>query len=297
MSDTQPKMAIRTTARPLAMEYTVMFDRDIESPNEFQEELTTLRNMLEGDIANIIINTNGGSCATISAFKTIKDKSPAHYHGILEGIAYSAGSAFFLMCDTVEVGEFAEMMIHTAQGGYGSHSQGVTDHGNQMSRTSRKLVETVYSDFLTPEEIEDILKGAEMWLDSDQIKERLEKRDEIRTARLDAEEVAAFNEKYDANSYAEELLQNLTEELAGLDFNLTDVFMSMTDILQDTVSTEVDVVEEEEVEVMYPFDIEEVTTTTDIYVVKHAARNLNVPYGNAIRIETLRKRVLDALNK
>lgn len=39
MSDTQPKMAIRTTSKPITTQYDVWFDSDIESSSEFHEQL------------------------------------------------------------------------------------------------------------------------------------------------------------------------------------------------------------------------------------------------------------------
>ena len=175
------KLAIRTSSKPLATQYDIMFDRDISHANEWHEELYVMRQAVEGDLCNIHINTCGGAVSTISAFQNIKKTSDAHFHGILEGMGYSAGSAFFLMCDTHEVGDFAEMMIHTSQGrGFYTHSQGQEGHGNHVGRTARKLVESVYKDFLTESEIEELLIGKEFWLDSDQIKERLENRQKIR---------------------------------------------------------------------------------------------------------------------
>ena len=53
MSDTQPKMAIRTSSKPLNSQYDIMFDRPIESSQEFQEEMYVMRQAVEGDLINV----------------------------------------------------------------------------------------------------------------------------------------------------------------------------------------------------------------------------------------------------
>ncbi len=220
MSDTQQKLAIRTSSKPLATQYDIMFDRDISHANEWHEELYVMRQAVEGDLCNIHINTCGGAVSTISAFQNIKKTSEAHFHGILEGIGYSAGSAFFLLCDTYEVGDFAEMMIHTSQGsGFYTHSQGQESHGKHTGRTARKLVESVYQDFLTQEEIEELLIGKEFWFDSDQIKERLEIRQKIREDRA----VEELKQTYTPEVYANNVLADLLEDCEGFGYSVSDI--------------------------------------------------------------------------
>ena len=237
MSDTQQKLAIRTSSKPLATQYDIMFDRDISHANEWHEELYVMRQAVEGDLCNIHINTCGGAVSTISAFQNIKKTSDAHFHGILEGMGYSAGSAFFLMCDTHEVGDFAEMMIHTSQGsGFYTHSQGQEGHGTHVGRTARKLVESVYKDFLTESEIEELLIGKEFWFDSDQIKERLEHRQKIREERL----IEESKETYTPEFYAQSVLADITEDCAQFKYDVSEIL----ELIRSGIEEEVQVEEE-----------------------------------------------------
>lgn len=284
MSNDTPKMAIRTFSKPLTTQYDIMFDRDITSPEEWHEEFYVMRNAIEGDVVNVHINTHGGSVATISGFKTIKDKSDAHFHAVLEGVGYSAGSAFFLMCDSQEVGEFAEMMIHTSQGGFYSHSQGREDSGKQSARTAKILVESVYKDFLTEEEIADVLKGAEIWLDSSEIKERLEKRKAIREEREKIETLKSYN----VETLAAQYLQDLLTDCQYLDYDTSDVVKSIVEQLDE--------IPKALQKGTFTIDLDEVEVTQDINLLKNIAEVIDVPFAKNIGIEKLRSRILDTLD-
>lgn len=221
-----------------------------------------------------------GAVSTISAFKTIKDKSEAHFHAILEGLAYSAGSAFFLMCDTQEVGEFAEMMIHTSQGsGFYSHSQGRKEYGDQAARTAEKLVRNVYSDFLTEDEITDVLKGAEIWLDSDQIRERLQRRQTIREQRV----VDEMKSQYTPEYYVQEILPDIAEDCEGLGYDLKQVLQML---LQSVENLEEGCTE---------ISLDEVEGTQDIDVLKSVAKVMVLKHPHNIGIEKLRAKILNQL--
>ncbi|AUR84823.1 ClpP/crotonase-like domain protein [Vibrio phage 1.063.O._10N.261.45.C7] len=305
MSDTQPKLAIRTASKALSTQYDVMFDRQIDHANEWQEEMYVLRQAGESDVCNIHINTCGGAVSTISAFQNIKKSSEAHFHGILEGIGYSAGSAFFLMCDTHEVGDFAEMMIHTSQGGFGGSSQGQEASGAQMARSARKLVTVVYKDFLTDDEMEDVLKGMEIWLDSDQIRERLLNRETIRHQR----EVDAAKEEYTPEVYASQILEDISEDCETFGYSVDEILSLVKGMLS--------VVEEEEqlpdVEEEFPANLnalEEVHSSgymiggshididhCDRGLLKFSANTLGIKFAHNLHTEKLRKRILDFLEK
>lgn len=298
MSDTQPKLAIRTASKSISTQYDIMFDRQIDHANEWQEELYVLRQAGESDVCNIHINTCGGAVSTISAFQNIKKSSEAHFHGILEGIGYSAGSAFFLMCDTHEVGDFAEMMIHTSQGGFGGSSQGQEASGAQMARSARKLVSVVYKDFLTDEEMEDVLKGMEIWLDSDQIRERLTNRETIRLQR----EVDVAKVEYTPEVYASQILEDISEDCETFGYSVAEILNIAKSMLAcpDTtpeVGEETSPVNVEEVEMLTAWSVGDVQTTDDLLFLRYIGNNLDLKFAHNIGIEKLRQRILDSLEK
>lgn len=229
MSDTQAKMAIRTFSKPLSTQYDVMFDRQIDNASEWHEEMYVLRQLVEGDLCQIHINSGGGALSTFSAVQHVMKNSPAHFHAILEGDASSAASMLFLIADSQEVSDFAEMMIHQAQVGYGSHAQGFKSAADMLTKQNQTIIHEVYKDFLTEEEIADVLKGAEIWLDSSEIKERLEKRTAIREEREKIDTLKSYN----VETLAAQYLQDLLTDCQYLDYNTSDVVKSLVEQLDE----------------------------------------------------------------
>lgn len=201
----EPYTAIRTNCQPKSYTYTVKFDRDITAPEYWQEELDTLRMAKEGDDCVLYLSTLGGSAATMAEVLHIIKHSPAHFHCVLAGTAFSAGGPIMLACDTVEVGDYAELMIHTSQNSYFSSSQGLEHFSAMNARTARKILSTCYEGFLTPDEINQALDGKEFWFDSDEIKQRLTQRDEYFAA-LDEDEGVGFTKEQMSAMSKDEIL-------------------------------------------------------------------------------------------
>lgn len=201
----EPYTAIRTNCQPKSYTYTVKFDRDITSPEYWQEELDTLRMAKEGDDCVLYLSTLGGSAATMAEVLHIIKHSPAHFHCVLAGTAFSAGGPIMLACDTVEVGDYAELMIHTSQNSYFSSSQGLEHFSAMNARTARKILSTCYEGFLTPDEINQALDGKEFWFDSDEIKQRLTQRDEYFAA-LDEDDGIGFTKEQMSAMSKDEIL-------------------------------------------------------------------------------------------
>ena len=307
MSDTQPKMVIRTTSKALTTEYDIMFDRPIEGSQEFQEEMYMMRQASEGDLVNLYIDTCGGSGATVSAFQQIKVKSSAHFHAVLQGNAYSAGSAFFLLCDTQEVGDLAEMMIHTSQQSMSGHSDEVQEFGNQTARTARKAMELIYKDFLTQEEIEKCLLGEAMWLDADQIKERLEKREVIRQQQA----VDEAKETYTPEVYAAQWVMDIAEDCESFEYDTVEIITKMLEkakaavesveedyskvYITEDVTITLDSVEIQELLIMGKRDTSASMFLDDLNYLRYIASNLGIKFAHNISRNTLAERIDDKI--
>ena len=205
MYNQEPVNHIRTWVEPNSFTYHVRIDRDIEETSRFQEEIVQIRQAKEGDVVHLYVASDGGSASTMSGILAAIEQSPATIRCELESKANSAGSFIFLSGDQFIVNSNAEMMIHEMQiwlGGSTSNSKRQMDH---ISKQNEKLVRRYYDGFLTPEEIEDVLSGGEMYLDSDDIADRLEKRTE-----LFAEKNQAIDEQYMAED--KDYLQKLDKD-------------------------------------------------------------------------------------
>ena len=219
MSQTQPKVAIRTTSEPLTYRYEVMFDKPVESPAEHQEELYIMRQAKEGDLVNIRINTDGGRMSTVSAVQGIINKSDAHFHAVLEGDASSAGSMIFLLGHTQEVYPLGSMYIHTCQSGMMGHAQEMGSYGKYIEEYSSNVLDFVYKDFLTEEELSNVKTGGVIWLKAPEIEERLEKRQTIREQRL----IEESKETYTPEFYAQSVFADILEDCTQFDYSIDEI--------------------------------------------------------------------------
>ena len=86
---------------------------------------------------------------------------------------YSAAGLIALSCQNVEVGEFATLMCHNSQYGLGGYTTDIKDRAVFEHKMISKIMHSVYRFFLSPEEIESVLMNKTIWLDSDEIIERL----------------------------------------------------------------------------------------------------------------------------
>lgn len=170
---------VRTQVEPLGHKYTIRIDRILDEPENWQEEVATIRLAGEGDVVHLLINTDGGNVYVLFALLSALEQSPAHIICELEGMAASCGSFLFLSGDEFRVSPNATLMAHNAShGAYGKASD-VSTYVSYSDKQFRNLLERYYTHFFTQEEIDKMLEGKEYWFDSDEIMERLEKRAEL----------------------------------------------------------------------------------------------------------------------
>ena len=100
----------------------------------------------------------------------------------ITGECASAASILALNCDQCVVGKHAELLAHEVRYGIGGKSSDNLSHVQHIKKISDKLIWDTYEGFLTDDEIESVLNGKELFLDSDEIVERLNKRQALREA-------------------------------------------------------------------------------------------------------------------
>ena len=284
MSNDIPKVAIRTKSTSVSTRYTVMFDRDIEESNSFHEEFYVMEQAAESDIVDVCISSFGGSVATISKFQDVVKNSSAHFHGKLHGYGYSAGGALFLLCHTQEVSDLATFMAHSIQTGYSGGTQAIEAHSRMSSKHNEVLCRMLYKDFLTEEEIIRVIDGAEIWMEAEEIRDRLAIREAIRVQ----QEIEEAKEVYTPEVYSSECVKDITEDCEKFGYSPVDIIEEMLKQAKqdqkDSVKGEVELVTS---------DCSDPTTTDDIELLKELARSLGIKFSHNISIEKLRQRVLD----
>jgi ATP-dependent protease ClpP protease subunit len=163
----------------VSCEYRVALDEDIKGPDYYRNIVAVLDEANEQDSIEFFINSPGGRLDGLMSLLDGLLRTQATTIARIVGDCASAASIFALSCDMVEVGPHAEMLCHTVRHGQGGKSPDVESAALFRSRQTKNLLKTVYNNFLSSEEIEAVIQGRELYLDSEEISERLQKRQDI----------------------------------------------------------------------------------------------------------------------
>jgi ATP-dependent protease ClpP protease subunit len=160
-------------------QYNVFLDRQIGAPSEYRDLINALYNAGEGDIFNIVINSPGGYLSSAMAIIEAINNTEALVRAIMVGECHSAASLIALKCHEIVLGQYSHMMCHTADYVSGGNTHNVQAHANFSTSYINRIIDDVYKDFLTETELSDLRKGAEVWLDYDELEKRMLKRQEL----------------------------------------------------------------------------------------------------------------------
>jgi ATP-dependent protease ClpP protease subunit len=151
---------------------------EISDASQFSDAISVL-NMVDED-SDVVINlsTNGGSLAAADSLIHALRKTKANVHFVASGICHSAGSLLLLEAHSFELSEGFSSLIHCGSlgniGAFNQYKSQAAFDVMYMERTMRNA----YRHFLTEEEIENVLKGQDLWLDAEQWMVRSEARNE-----------------------------------------------------------------------------------------------------------------------
>lgn len=155
---------------------------EINEPQYYTELFYTLRSASETDLVYIHLNSSGGDFNTGLQIINNILASNARVVTILEARAYSMAALIFLSGDELIVHDNCQLMFHIYSGifaGKGNEQQAeVVAVGNWFEKVMTRLC----SPFLSENEIANILKGSDVWMDSDEIRRRLLRLQRAKTA-------------------------------------------------------------------------------------------------------------------
>ena len=155
--------------------YDIYLDEEIKDPTYYRHAFQVLRSAQQGDLVRIYISSPGGNLNSALIFRNRIQECQCDVVAIIEAEAYSAASLIALSCPSIEVKPYATMMLHNAAFGSSGSVQNVRDHVEFTGRHAESLMEEVYKDFISTEELLDLKKGRELWFDYKEIGERLDK--------------------------------------------------------------------------------------------------------------------------
>lgn len=148
----------------------------IDEPELYGDMFAKMMMASESDVIVIHLNTWGGYLSTGMQIITSMRNTAAHVVTIVEGECHSMGTAIFLCGDEKIINEDALMMFHNFIG------PSMSGKGNEQIVQIRstiawfeKAMKKIYVPFLSEEEFARILKGEDIWMDTDEIRGRLER--------------------------------------------------------------------------------------------------------------------------
>lgn len=119
------------------------------------------------------LNTPGGTLDTGVQLINAIQNTQAKVVMILEGMAHSLGTLLFLCGDEMVVNDHCMMMFHNFNGGIIGKGNEITLELEATNKWFATLAKQIYIPFMTEDEVHRISRGEDMWMQSPEIRKRL----------------------------------------------------------------------------------------------------------------------------
>jgi len=211
--------------------FIVRIHNIINSPSEYSNLFQLFETASEGDEILIDINSPGGVLDTAILISRAIRGCEATVKTRIGPTTASAATVIALACDGFEIDEQSTMQVHTA-----SFSPGYAKTPDILASTLHnvkqieKFVRNTYKHFLTEDEIQQVLDGREIYLDSDELSERLPKYVEERDI-----EMLAKLEEHNAEHCVNEFVVISCEEEGNYEEDFLETGEEVVDNEQEVV--------------------------------------------------------------
>ena len=170
---------------------------DILEPQYYTELFYTLRTASDTDLIYLHLNSSGGDFNTGLQIINNILASEARVATILEARAFSMAALIFLCGDKLIVHDNCQLMFHIYSGSFAGKGNEQQAEIIAVSNWFQKVMERICIPFLSEGEISKILKGSDVWMDSDEIRRRLTRMQRAKTSsrQMKKKTAAATEEK------------------------------------------------------------------------------------------------------
>lgn len=167
----------------------------IEGPEQYIDMIHRIQTANPDDIVYIHLNTPGGHLDTGVQIINAIQSSPAHVTVSIEANCHSLGTLIFLAADEFIVHDNCLMMIHNFSGGVFGKGNEQQSQLEAQIKWFNTLARKLYIPFLSSDEFDRIARGEDLWLQSDDIRKRLEKMVKIQKVTFEGETKATITSK------------------------------------------------------------------------------------------------------
>lgn len=168
--------------------YHFYISKPIGTPMEYVEMIHKIKTANPNDACYVYLNTPGGRLDTGVQLMTAIRTSKARVITVLEGEVCSLGTLIFLCGEEFIVHDHSLMMIHNHSGGQWGKGHEYMAQAEATSQWFKTIAQDIYGDFLTIEELKQMLDGRDFWFQAEEIKKRLGKMVRAMTKRMKEEE-------------------------------------------------------------------------------------------------------------
>ena len=148
---------------------------ELQDPQYYTELFYTLRTAAETDLIYLHINSPGGDFNTGLQIINNMLASEAHVVTVLEARAYSMAAFIFLSGDELIVHDNCQLMFHTYSSSFAGKGSEQLAEVQALGNWFEKVTTRLCTPFLSASDINHILQGSDLWMDSDEIRRRLQR--------------------------------------------------------------------------------------------------------------------------
>lgn len=194
-----------------AGEYNIYLYGLIISAQQFVSAVEVLGNASDQDVVVIHLSTDGGSLDATDTLITAMNESEAHVVVKASGGVHSAGTLIILAADEFQLSDNANFLFHNGSCGAGGKFSDFISHADHNKKYFERVIRTAYHGFLLETEIDDVLKGCDLWMDSDEFVRRHEARNDVLKEEMEGM-IAAMKDSKEMSSGELAALEALTCE-------------------------------------------------------------------------------------
>lgn len=182
------------TIQNITYTYNLFVYGHIESAFDFVNVITVLQQATPDDEVNLYLSGQGGCLSGVDAVLHAIESAThrgVDVHCICSGMVASAFTFIPLVCSSFELAMGTHFLLHCGSVGNGGtlseYRVSSNFHVNYMETRFKEM----YEHFLTETEMEDMLKGVDLWLTAEEFSMRYEKRNVIGAALMAQEKAEA----------------------------------------------------------------------------------------------------------
>lgn len=218
----------------------------IKGPHYYLDCMHVIRTANPEDEVNIYINSPGGRLDTAVQFINAMSYSPASIHIHIDDECISAATFIAMHGDTYTVNPHARFMFHNYSGGAVGKGGEIYDNAVFMRQWIETYYTDIYKDFLTDQEIADILAGKDHYMVASEFVERIQRKKDNQTklmAEADQNPLARFSDPE---------LVDILHRLMDMTFGEIDSDMTASEFISWLTSDEFQRIPFNEAEMMPP---------------------------------------------